>query len=338
MTSTSSAGGRSTDPHFVVLGASGGIGRAVVAEATARGFRVRAVSRNAVAAARISPFPSSVDVQDADLSTPAGARAAVAGATVVVHAAQPAYTRWPQEFPALTSRIADATAAAGAKLVVADNLYMYGPQPDGRPMSETTPYAATDRKGRVRAAMATELLDRHRRGDLRVTLGRASDYYGPHGTGSALGDAFVGVAAAGKTVNIIGSGTTLHTMAYLPDLAAGLLTLAEHDTADGKAWHLAAAEPVTARRFTDFLAAALGRPLKVRTSSATTLRLLGLANPTLRELATITYQWQQPFVSDDAAYRAAFPDAAQVTPHREAVAATAAWFQQRAHPQDKPAT
>lgn len=257
------------------------------------------------------------------------------GATVVVHAAQPAYTRWPQEFPTLTTRIADATAAVGAKLVVADNLYMYGPQRDGRPMTETAAHGATDRKGRIRAAMATELLDRHRRGDLRVTLGRASDYYGPYGTGTALGDSFVGAAAAGKTVNIIGSGTTLHTMAYLPDLAAGLLTLAEHDTSDGQAWHLPAAEPVTARQFAELFAAALSRPVKVRTNSATTLRLLGLASPMLRELATITYQWQQPFVSDDTAYRAAFPDAVHVTSHHQAVTATAAWFQQRAHPQDK---
>lgn len=145
------------DGLYVVLGATGGIGRAVVTEALARGRRVRAVSRSAGSAADL---PAGTEVLGADLATPAGAAEAIAGAAVVVHAAQPAYTRWAQEFPGLTARIADATAAAGATLVFADNLYMYGLQPGGRPMVETTPAAAIDRKGRVRTAMATDLLDR----------------------------------------------------------------------------------------------------------------------------------------------------------------------------------
>lgn len=114
-------------------------------------------------------------------------------------------------------------------------------------MTEDTAYAATDSKGRVRAAMATELLDRHARGELRVALGRASDYYGPHGTVSALGESFFGAAVRGRTVNAVGSVQTPHSMAYLPDVAGGLLTLAERDTADGRAWHLPVAEPLTTR-------------------------------------------------------------------------------------------
>jgi nucleoside-diphosphate-sugar epimerase len=40
---------------------------------------------------------------------------------------QPPYQRWAAEFPTLTQIIADAAAAAGARLVYADNLYAYGP-------------------------------------------------------------------------------------------------------------------------------------------------------------------------------------------------------------------
>jgi hypothetical protein len=36
--------------------------------------------------------------------------------------------------------------------------------------------------------MAAELLGAHRDGRARVAIGRASDYYGPHGTGSVAGD------------------------------------------------------------------------------------------------------------------------------------------------------
>jgi nucleoside-diphosphate-sugar epimerase len=327
MTATSPDRGSNTDrPLYVVLGATGGVGRAVLAEAAARGHRVRAVSRSATAAGEL---PAGVDPMDADLRTPEGAAAAVDGADVVVHAAQPPYTRWPAEFPALTRRIADAAATAGAKLVMADNLYMYGPQPGGRPMTEDTAYAATDSKGRVRAAMATELLDRHARGELRVALGRASDYYGPHGTVSALGEGFFGAAVRGRTVNAVGSVQTPHSMAYLPDFAAGLLTLAERDTADGRAWHLPVAEPLTTRAFADLLAAEIERPVRLRAVGARTLRLLGLAVPMMRELAGVAYQWEHPFVADDSAFRAAFPDAVSVTPHPSAIATTVGWYRLR---------
>lgn len=308
---------------YVVLGATGGIGRAVVAEAVARGHRVRAVSRTAGVARGL---PADVERLDADVSTPAGAAAAVVGAAVVVHAAQPPYTRWPQEFPALTAAVADATAAAGAKLVLADNLYMYGLQPLDVAMREDTATRATDRKGLVRAAMAADLLARAARGELRVAIGRASDYYGPHGTTTALGDSFFPPALRGRTVRAVGSLDAPHTMSYLPDVAAGLLTLAERPGADGRVWHLPVAEPLSTRQFADLVAAEIGAPVTLRGTGVVTLRMLGLVVPMMRELAGVAYQWQHPFVVDDRAFRTAFPDAVHVTPHPEAVAATTAWW------------
>ena len=289
---------------YVVLGASGGIGRAVVAAADAAGHQVRAVSRTISSA---HDLPPGVERLDADVSTPAGAATAVAGAAVVVHAAQPDYTRWRQEFPALTHGIADAAAAEGAKLVLADNLYLYGPQPDGGSMSESTPAAAGDAKGRVRATMAQDLLARHARGDLRVAIGRASDYYGPHGTGTALGSSFFPAALRGRTVNTAGSVHAAHTMSYLPDIGAGLLALAERDIADGRAWHLPVAEPLTMRQFADLVAAEIHRPVKLRAAGARTLRLIGFAVPMMREIADIAYQWDAPFVVDDSAFRTHLP-------------------------------
>lgn len=314
---------------YVVLGATGGIGRAVVVEALLRGHRVRAVSRSASSACDL---PVGVERLDADLATPAGAAAAVAGAAVVVHAAQPDYTRWRQEFAALTGTIADATAATGAKLVLADNLYMYGEQRAGRAMAEDTPMTATDTKGVLQARMAADLLDRAARGTLRVAIGRASDYYGPHGVGTALGETFFPPALRGRTVNVIGSPLAPHTMSYLPDIAAGLLTIAERGAADGRVWHLPVASPLSTRLLADLVAEQIGRPVKLRASGPRTLRLVGLAVPMMRELAGIAYQWEHAFVVDDSAFRAAFPDAVQVTPTAEAVGATTAWWAEHVRP------
>src|SRR6516162_5048550 len=167
----------------VVFGATGAIGSAVVTELVHAGRDVRAISL-------VGQAPDGAQGVAADVSDPAQAARAAAGASVIYHCASPPYTRWPELFPALTRSILDAAESSGAKLVFADNLYAYGPV-DG-PLREDLPAIARGRKGRVRVEMAAELLGAHQDGRARVAIGRASDYYGLHGTGSTAGDTVFG--------------------------------------------------------------------------------------------------------------------------------------------------
>ncbi|MFB4314873.1 NAD-dependent epimerase/dehydratase family protein [Actinomadura sp. 21ATH] len=303
----------------VVLGATGAIGSAVVAELTARGHRVRAVSRSTTTGPR--------DFR-ADVTTVEGATAACDGAAVVYQCAQPRYERWSEEFPALTRTILTGVEAAQAKLVMADNLYVYGPV-DG-PMTEDLPHTATGPKGRVRAEVDELILAAHRSGRIRATLGRASDYYGPAGVNTTLGPTVFAAALAGKTVRWIGDLDQSHTVAYLPDIAAGLVTLGERADADGRAWHLPAAEAITGRAFLGLVRAAAGGEPKIAALGRGAQRLIGLFDPTVRGLGETWYQRDRPFVSDDSSFRKTFGPV-EVTPHTEGVAATLDWYRQNAN-------
>jgi hypothetical protein len=53
------------------------------------------------------------------------------------------------------------------------------------------------------------------------------------------------------------------------------------------------------------------------------LRAIGLVMPFMRELPEMAYQWEVPFVIDDAKFRARFGTAP--TPLAEQIATTAAW-------------
>lgn len=302
----------------VVLGATGAIGSAVVAELIARGHGVRAVSRSAAT----GPHGFRADVTTTD-----GAIAACEGAAVVYQCAQPKYERWAEEFPGLTRTVLTGVEAAAAKMVMADNLYVYGPV-DG-PMTEDLPHAAANPKGRARTEVDKLIIDAHRSGRVRATLGRASDYYGAGGVNTVIGPNVFAAALAGRTARWVGDLDQPHTVAYLSDIAAGLVTLGERAEADGNAWHLPAAEAVTGRDFLDLVWAAAGGEPRASGLGRGTQRLLGLFNSTVRELGETWYQRDRPFISDDSAFRRAFGPV-KVTPHAEGVAATLDWYRHNA--------
>ena len=196
--------------------------------------------------------------------------------------------------PTLTQSIADAAAAAGARLVYADNLYAYGPV-DG-PITEDLPAQATTNKGRIRALMAERLLAAHHSGTLQVAIGRSSDYYGPGGANRVVGDILFGAAVNGRRARWLGRLDVPHSLNYLPDVARALIILGARPEALGEVWHLPAAEPVTGRGFVELIAAALGRPVKVTATSRPALRLAGVFDPRARETIELLYQWERPFV------------------------------------------
>jgi nucleoside-diphosphate-sugar epimerase len=310
------------DQLHVVLGATGGAGGALVGELAGRGHRVRAVSRKPPA-----DLPEGVEQVAADAADPAQTRTACAGATVVYHCVQPPYERWAAEFPPLTQSIADAAAAAGARLVYADNLYAYGPVHG--PITEDLPAQPTTNKGRIRAVMADRLLAAHRSGTLQVAIGRSSDYYGPGGANSVVGDILFGAAVKGNRARWLGRIDVPHSLNYLQDVARTLIILGARPEALGEIWHLPAAEPVTGREFVELIAAALGRPVKVTATSRLALRLGGLFDPRARETTEMLYQWERPFVLDASKFQRAFGPL-EPTPHPQAVATTVAWFRERA--------
>lgn len=303
----------------VVVGGTGAIGRAVVEELVRRGHRVRSVSR------RVMTTEPVIEQRAAEVMDPAGAIEALAGASVVYQCAAPEYTRWAEEFPRLQANLADAAERAGAKIVAVENLYMYGAT-DG-PMHETTPMAATGKKGSLRARLSEDLMERHGDGRLRVAIGRASDYYGPRAVNSAVGEQFFAAVASGKGPRWLGRLDQPHSLSYVPDIAAGLVTLGEHAEADGQVWHLPVSPALTGAEWAERTGRVAGRPIKPAVVSRPMVIGLGLFMPLLRELRETLYQWERPWLVDDSKFREAF--GATATGVDEGIRRTLEWFTSR---------
>jgi nucleoside-diphosphate-sugar epimerase len=310
----------SATPPQVIFG-TGAIGLATLEALRRRGERVRMVNRSGTA-----PVPDDVEVLGGDASDPAFATAAANGAQVVYQTLNPPYHQWVELFPGLQASVLAAAQATGARLVSMENVYMYG-RPNGQPLTETHPYAADTKKGKLRARMARELLAAHQAGRVQMAIGRASDYFGPRGGAqSMLGDRVIPPALAGKTATALGDPDQPHTYTYLPDIGEGLAVLGEHPDAPGEVWHLPNDPHTrTTRQLVDTIYQLAGQPkTKLRSTPALLLRALGVFNPTVRELLELQYEFQEPFVVDSTKIAAKLD--VHATPLDQALADTLASY------------
>jgi nucleoside-diphosphate-sugar epimerase len=306
----------------VVFG-TGQVGRVLAAVLAGRGATVRVVSRG-----RPAGLADGIDWRAADATDPDAASDAAKGAAVIYQCLNAPYAHWPELFPPLQRGVLAAAERTGALLVSLENLYGYGPT-GGMPMTEDLPLAATSVKGRTRATMTAELLAAAEAGQVRIAIGRASDFFGAGVTqGSTLGERVFGNALAGRRADFIGNADLPHTYSYVPDIAAGLATLGTDPRAAGQIWHLPGPPTVTTRALLGLVADQVGHPVAVRSVSKLALRALGLINPMLRGLAETYYQFDEPFVLDTSKYESAFGSSG--TALADAIAATVSWYRTRA--------
>jgi nucleoside-diphosphate-sugar epimerase len=307
-------GNANTNPQTHTIFGAGQVGRLLADVLLGAGHRVRLVRRSAPGPERPGLTWMQGDATDADF-----ADTACSGADVVYNCANPStYYDWDRILPPLVHGITAAAARAGSVLVTLDNLYMYG-MPTEQPFDETTPFNPRSRKGELRARLAEELFEAHRRGDVRVTSGRASDYFGPDCPNAAIfSTRTIERLARGKSAELLGNPHLPRSYAYTMDVARGLATLGTRPEAIGRPWHLPHAHHGSTMELIERYAAHLGVAPKAQTIPRWALRGIGLFSRTIRGVAEMAYQWEHPFVIDDSQFRHTF--GVEPTPIDEAVA------------------
>ncbi|MEY2847153.1 MAG: hypothetical protein RL076_2699 [Chloroflexota bacterium] len=310
----------------VILG-TGAIGRAIMHELRTRGEAVRMVSRSGT----MAEVPTDVEIVAADLYDAAQVRAVCAEAQVVYHTVQPDYHQWPERFPALQTAILTGLTGSNAKLVLAENLYMYGDS-HGAPLTEDLPHHAQTRKGVARSVISQDAFAAHRAGRVRVTSARGSDYFGPWGlTSAAMGERTFIPLIQGKKANLLGNIDVPHTHTYTLDFGRAMVILGNDARADGLAWHVPNDMPtITQRQMLTYAAQILNVPVRYSVMGRMMMQLGGLFIPAAKETVEMMYEFEKPFIVDSQRFETTF--GMHATPMREALAATIAWYQHHIHP------
>lgn len=280
-------------------GANGAIGRSVAAALRAQGRTYRVVGRSRESLERQFGSDPLAEIATWDPADPASVRAAAEGIETIVYLVGVDYWRFDLH-PSLMRATLDGAVAAGvARLLLIGNIYPYG-RAQSNPIREDHPRAPHTFKGRMRLEQENLVLDADGAGKLRGAVLRLPDFYGPGVEKSIINELFA-AGVAGKTASLIGPIDRPHEFIYVPDVGPVVVRLMDEPRAYGRVWHLGGPGVTTVAAMVERVERELGRPVKTLVAGKTMLRLLGLFNPTLRELVEMHYLASDPLILDDSA-------------------------------------
>lgn len=272
-------------------------------------------------------LPDGVGFVSVDMMDAGAISQALAKARVVVCALGFPYVAklWQEAWPAAMANLLEACARSGARLVFADNLYLYGPQHG--PLTEDLPPTDYGVKPAARAKVTRLWQAAHAAGRVQVVAVRSPDFYGPGVTQSVLGEGSLMAMARGKSALLLGEVDLPHDVAHVRDYARAVISLIDAgDDAYGQAWHVPCDDTLTLRQHLNIAAEALGIPLKLTVLPRWTAPVLGLAIPIVREGIEMHFLFDRPYRVDASKFRQSFWS--DVTPLRAGIAETAISFRQ----------
>jgi len=256
----------------------------------ATGYRVRAVTRDG----RDVGVPG-VESVAADATDTAAISRVSASASALYHCAMPPIQRWRSDFPMLTDSLIGAAAVSGARLVYADDTWMYGRV--SAPMTAQTPVRPVSQQGVLRALLAERILRAAAAGQIRASIVRAGELYGPGVRSMIAGNVFA-AAVRGRTVTWFGDADQPITPTYIDDFAHTLAAVGTGDRSASAVWHVPHPPATTGRSMALEACRQAGTQLRLREIRSGVLRALGILVPLAREAAELVYQFEQPFVVD----------------------------------------
>jgi nucleoside-diphosphate-sugar epimerase len=267
----------------------GAVGRATASTLAKRGDAVRVVQRN-----RPRELPSGCTFLAAEATDRETTIQACAGVDTVVCCLGFPYDSalWSRVWPKTIANLIDGCSLSGARLVFADNLYMYGPQTS--PLREDMPLTTYGRKPAIRTKITEQWKSAHDAGRVCAVAVRAADFY-------------VARLVAGQPAFVPYNPTYPHDFAYVPDFSRALVTLVDApDDAYGQAWHVPNAPTRTLREVLTMAANLIGVPARINILPGALVPLVGLFFKEVGEMVEMRFQWDRPYLVDSSKFAARF--------------------------------
>jgi len=224
---------------------------------------------------------------------------------------------WKEQFPVIMQNVIDACKKHSVRFVFFDNTYMY-PQ-TGVPLYEETEFAPNGEKGKVRALLATMLLNEMKAGAINGMICRAPEFYGTRKTESITNSLVFANIKKGKKPQILLRDDKLRTLIWTPDASNAMALLANTPDCYNQTWHLPCDDNrLTYKQLIQLVSEIYGEPFDYKVLSKPVLMLASLFNKRIREIQELFPRYEHDNIFESTKFKKRFPNFA-VTTYRQGV-------------------
>jgi len=289
----------------LVVGATGGIGRAAVKAIVEQQFSVRVLVRSKQKAEKYFFGMKNVEIFEGDASKPVDLKKAIKGCSALFYCANVPYTDWIEKARQLLKFSLDAAAEAKARFIFPGNVYVYG-HAQYNPVDEKHPHAAHTVKGKIRVEMEEMLKKYSVEKGLQFTIVRFPDFYGPFVVNGFSEKVYLN-ALAGKSLQWIGAEDVPLEYIFIEDAGKCLVEAGLSEKGINQEFNVPATKPITNKEYLEIISKLGGANSKFQILNSTLIfTVIGFFNKLIKEVAEMLYLKREELILDGTKFKNTF--------------------------------
>jgi nucleoside-diphosphate-sugar epimerase len=290
-----------TDTHLI-LGFTGGIGRAVALALSNRNIPAKAMVRDPQKANTYAKGLDKLEIIEGDAMVPEDVDKAMQGVNVVYYCINIPYPVWEKYAIKLFYNCLSSAIKNNVKIFFPGNVYVYG-HARYNPVNEFHPHAAHTNKGQIRMEMEEMMVIAHKDEGLDYTIVRMPDFYGPYVINTFSERLYI-LALQNKKLQWIGNLDTEIELIYIEDGGEAMVMAALKKKSSGEIFNIPGSEITTARKYLTEIVHQAGSTSKISTfNSEIMFKLMGLFSPMIREVHEMLYLKKEKLILDGSKFK-----------------------------------
>ncbi len=289
----------------LVLGATGGIGRAVVKALLEKDEVPVILVRDKAKAEKYFGEYKDIEIITGDASNVDDVQKAALGCKSLFYCLNIPYPQWEEKAIPLLKTSLSVAMKSSLRFVFPGNVYIYGHAEENPVHEDHLKYPHT-KKGGIRKKMEDILFENGERGKLEYTIVRMPDFYGPYVV-NGLSEKVYTNALEGKKMQWIGAANVLIEYIFIEDAGKAMVIAGLSEEGKNQEFNVPAYEPVTSEKYLSTISRIAGKGSKFSfLNSDLVFTILGLFNPLIKEVKEMLYLKREELILDGSKFRKTF--------------------------------
>ncbi len=286
----------------LVVGATGGIGRAAVKELYNRGFLVKTFVRSEEKAKKYFLEFENIEIVEGDASDYGTVFNAASDADYLFYGLNIPYSEWHQKAVPFLKVSLEVAAEKNLRFVFPGNVYLYG-HAQYNPVDENHPHQPHTRKGKIRAEMENLIKKYSGEKNVKFTIVRFPDFYGPFVVNGFSELIYIN-ALAGRKMMWVGDKKIPKEYIFIEDAGKCLVEAGISDKGVNQEFNVPSCGTITNTAYLSLISKYGGRNSKTQiVNSNFVFYALGKISPVINELREMLYLKREELFLDGTKFK-----------------------------------